>query len=109
MIKLIEDATTIGTGQNYTVGWGKEEANTAHTFQISTNGSPTNVLVKIEGSVDGSNFSCIVQHQMTSDELANDNAIFHLINKPVPVIRANIAQLDGGVSPQVSVYYYKGE
>lgn len=109
MITLIKDATIPGVSEPFTVGWGKDESNTAHTFQASFIGSPTSLKVEIEGSIDGSNFACIVAHELSLDELAKGNAIFHLINKPVPVIRARISALEGGVSPAVSVYYYKGE
>ena len=109
MITLINNATTIGQGEGTTIGWGKDEANTTHTFQITCNGSPSRVKVQIQGTIDGTNYACILEHEMTAEELANDTAIFHLINKPVPKIRASITELSGGVSPTVSVYYYKGE
>lgn len=109
MITLIKDATVAGQGESITIGWGKDESNTSHTFQISTLGSPTSVTIQIDGTVDGENYACILKHKMSIEELSNDTAIFHLINKPVPKIRASITELSGGVSPTVSVYYYKGE
>jgi hypothetical protein len=109
MITLIKDATTIGQSENITVVKAQDEGNPIHSFQVSLNGSPTAVTVRIEASIDDTDFSCIAEHTLSAAELANNSALFHIANKPVPVLRANITKLDGGVSPQVSIYYFKGK
>jgi len=109
MIILIKDATAIGESEKYTVGWGKEEANATHSFQVSTNGSPTELTIEIDGTINGEDFTCIAKHVLTQSELLNNTAIFHVVNKPVPVIKAKITALSGGLSPEISVYYYKGK
>lgn len=109
MITLIKDATTTGQSENITVVKGQDEGNNIHSFQVSLNGSPSAVTVRIEASIDDVDFNCIAEHTLSAVELTNNSALFHIINKPIPVLRANITKLDGGVSPEVSVYYFKGK
>ena len=108
MIILIKNATTIGESDTKSIISGLDTGQDIHSFQVATNGSPTAVAVSILGTIDGSNFTCLLQHTFTANEIAVGTALFHLINKPVPVIKVSIDTLEGGVSPQVSVYYFKG-
>jgi len=108
MIDLIKDATTIGESESISIVSGSNTGQDIHSFQVSTLGSPTAVTVSILGTIDGSNYSCLLQHALSADEIAAGSALFHLINKPVPSIKASIDVLTGGVSPTVSVYYFKG-
>jgi len=109
MITLIENATTLGVGENTTIVIGSDEGNDVHSFQLVSNGSPSAVTIKIEASINGTDFGCIVEHELSETEIVAGSSLFHVTSKPVPVIRANITNLLGGVSPQVSVYYFKGK
>ena len=109
MVELMKDVETPSTSEKYVTAWGKEESNDNHTVQIVTNGSPSVVVVDLLGSVDGINFSCIASHTMNNTETGTGIALFHVVNKPVTIVKARLAELDGGVSPQVSVYYLRGK
>lgn len=108
MITLVKDAETIGESETTTIISGSDTGHEIHTFQANTNGSPTAVTLSIHGSVDGSKFKCLLQHEFLAQEIEAGAALFHLINKPLPVIKVSIDKLEGGISPQVSVYYFKG-
>ncbi len=109
MITLINDAETTGVSENTTIVIGSDEGNHIHSFQIVMNGSPSALIVDIEATITGTDFTCIARHVLSGEELDAGTALFHVTSKPVPVIRANITKLEGGVSPQVSVYYFKGK
>jgi hypothetical protein len=108
MIKLIENATTIGISDKQTVTDSLEKGHAIHSIQMNFDGSPSELVVEIDGSLDGVNFQCLTEHIATADELAAGTSLFHIVSKPVPVVRANIKTLTGGVSPKVSVIYFKG-
>jgi len=108
MITLIKDATTIGSSESITIISGQEEAHSWHSVQIDFTGSPTTLIVRLDGSITGDSFQALAEHVVTVKELAAGTAIFHVVNKSLPVIRATIDELEGGVSPTVSVYYLKG-
>ncbi len=108
MITLIKDATTIGLSEPFVVIQDKDEVNAVASVQVDFIGSPTALTLCIEGSVTGNAFTTIANHEVTAAELVDGIALFHIINKATPIIRANILTLTGGVSPEVSVYYNKG-
>jgi hypothetical protein len=108
MITLIKDATTTGTSQGVSVVSGSDTGHDIHSFQAVFTGSPTALTLSILGTIDSVNYNCLLSHTMTSEEITDGTALFHLINKTVPKIKVSIDTLTGGVSPQVSVYYFKG-
>jgi len=108
MITLVKDAASVGVGEGISIVSGADTGHTEHTFQITTNGSPSIVDIHIEGTIDGENYNTILEHILATEELEEGTALIHLINKTVPKIRVRIERLEGGVSPQVSVYYFKG-
>jgi len=108
MITLIQDATAIGESEPTSIISGSDTGQDIHSFQVATLGSPTAVTISILGTIDGTNYSCLLQHELSADEITDGLAMFHLINKPVPRIKASVDVLTGGVSPEVSVYYFKG-
>ena len=108
MITLIDGAVAVGESEKITITQSQDTGQEAHSFQVSTTGSPTAVVVSILGSIDGVNFTCILRHPFNKKEITAGTALFHLVNKPVPTIKAKIETLTGGVSPTVSVYYFKG-
>ena len=108
MITLIQNIPIVGQSEAISIVSGSNTGQDIHSFQISTLGSPTAVTISILGTIDGLNYNCLLQHTLTAEELTNGSALIHLINKPVPLIKARIDVLSGGVSPTVSVYYFKG-
>jgi len=108
MITLVKDAASTGTSESTVIISGADTGQTEHSFQIVTNGSPSAVTIQIEGTIEGTNYQCLLQHILTVAELTEGTALIHLINKTIPKIRVKITKLEGGVSPEVSVYYFKG-
>jgi hypothetical protein len=108
MITLIKDATSTGVSESQTIIKDQDEGHAWHSVQVEFAGSPTALTVSIEGSITSNSFQDLATHVLTAAELAAGTAIFHILNKSLPVIRANIITLTGGVSPEVSVYYLKG-
>ena len=108
MITLVKDADSIGASEATTIIYGNDTGQTEHSFQIVTSGSPTAVTIEIEGSIDGDNFQCVLEHTLIAGELVAGHAMIHLINKTLPRVRVNITKLEGGVLPTVTVYYFKG-
>lgn len=108
MITIIKDATSIGESQGLTIVDGKDTGQDIHSFQISTTGSPTAVTISVLASIDGTDYNCIAKHVMSEKEITNGTALFHIVNKPIPKLKVSIDKLDGGLSPAVSVYYFKG-
>ena len=108
MITLLAAVTSTGAGTKQTITKGREEAVTSHTLQVDITGAPTAVSVSLEGSVDGTTFSDMGTHEFTADELTATTALFHVVNRAVPVVRANLTVLTGGATPTVTAYYIKG-
>ena len=78
----------------YTVG--------RHSVQVNVTGAPTAVTVALEGSLDGVTWFQFAEHVLTSGEIADQAAMFHVINKPSPRLRPNLTALAGGTEPTVS-------
>ena len=108
MLTLIKDAISTGEGSEVAIIPGSDTGQTSHSFQIVTNGSPTALTVSILGTIDGVNYSCVLEHEFTAAEITEGSALVHLINKAVAQVKVSIDVLTGGVSPTVSVYYLKG-
>jgi len=108
MIILIQDATSVGESEKISIIPGSDTGQVEHSFQVVSTGSPTALTFSIVGSIDGVNFSQLLQHSFTADEITAGSAIVHLVNKAMPQIKASIDVLTGGVAPTVSAYYFKG-
>lgn len=102
MITIINAATQVGESEPITITLGSEKGQTAHSFQIVSTGSPTSITISVHGSIDGLNFTNLLTHTL------GQNDIIHLVNKATPKIKVSIDDITGGVSPEVSVYYFKG-
>ena len=68
-----------------------------YTIQLKHTGSPTSVIVDVEGSVNGRDWVQVAQHTMA----ASDD-MFHVAGKPLRNIRLNLTTLSGGSSPTVT-------
>jgi len=100
--KILDAATDTTPGKIVTEadnGNNSKTFNQATTFQINTTGVPTALTVSIKASIDGENFHEIILH----DVIADGN-IFHLGDRPVTSIQANIASISGGTTPSVTLF-----
>ena len=108
MITLINNAISTGESEPISIVSGSNSGQDIHSFQVNTTGSPTALTVAIFASLDGINYDCVLTHKLSADEIASGGAMFHLVNKPAPSIKASIDVLEGGATPAVSMYYFKG-
>lgn len=76
------------------------EADTKHTTQVVVTGAPASCTVHLEGSLDGTNF-----FDLSGAQTCTTNVMFHVVDKSVLYIRANLTALSGGTSPSVSITY----
>lgn len=74
------------------------------SFAAEITGSPTSVVVQIEGRINESSAFILATHTFTASELTAEIAGFHISGKPVDEIRYNITDLTGGSSPTVTIH-----
>jgi len=65
----------------------------------------TAVTVALEGSLDGTTYAALASHALVAAEISAEAAIFHVIDKPVRYVRANLTTLTGGTDPTITVKY----
>lgn len=73
------------------------------SMQVSFTGSPTSVVVGLEGSVDGQNF--VQLREFNTSQNSNGDIVTNVPaspSAPVIVARANLITLTGGTSPTVT-------
>lgn len=73
----------------------------AVTFQVTTSGIGTNVVVRFEGSLDDTNFFNLDQDELDTTITANGTRGFALNGCPVEYVRLRLVSLTGG-SPTVA-------
>ena len=66
---------------------------TAAVEFTNSGGSVTALTVAIEGSLDGTKWFALATHTLTAGELSAGQAMFHITNKYVRFVRANITTL----------------
>ena len=91
---LLDAATATGAGTEQHL----KSIPSDFTIQTLHTGSPTTVVLDIEGSIDDKNYVQIAQHTLAA---ATD--MFHISGKPMEWIKANITTLTGGTAPTVTV------
>lgn len=74
--------------------------NDAHTLSVVVTGSPSACTMNLDGSLDGTNF-----FNLSGDITCTSSVMFHVINRPVTLVRATVSALSGGSSPTVTVRY----
>lgn len=65
----------------------------AFGLQAVTTGDPLTITVDLEGSFDGTNWTIIGTKVFDAGELTAGIAMFHVLDKPVLHIRANVSVL----------------
>jgi len=71
----------------------------------NTGGSVTALTVDLEGSLDTTNWLTLKSYEFDTTELAAKKTGFHLVNKMMPYIRANITTLTETGTTAVYVKY----
>lgn len=99
---LLRAATATGAGSEHSLNKLYE----THTVQANITGAPTAVTVALEGSLDGVLWFTLASHTFSAAELTATGAMFHVVQKPVTKVRANVTTLTGGTSPTVTVFYH---
>lgn len=87
--------TTTGTTSGFAV-----PANDIHTLAVVVTGSPSGCQVNLDGSLDSSFWFDISGAQTCTSSTA-----FHVVNRAVMFVRANLTTLSGGTAPTVSPKY----
>lgn len=103
MIKLLDGVEATGAGSVALI-----ELSDKHTIQAvfsNSGGSVTALALNIEGSLDGIDFFVLASYTFSSDDLTAEGAMFHVVNKPVRYVRANITTLTETGTTAVTVYY----
>ena len=100
---LLDAATATGAGstqKTYSIP-------SAHTVAATMGGTvvATAVTVALEGSLDDSTWFTLASHVFTAAEITAEAAMFHIADKPVKFVRANLETLTGGTAPTVTVLY----
>jgi hypothetical protein len=76
-----------------------ESARASHALQVTHTGSPTAVVVKLMGSLDGTTFTEIGEWDSATE--ANGATVF-VTGKPSVFVRADLGTLTGGATPTVT-------
>ena len=98
MKEILSAVTGTGAGKLFAV-----DGSNIHTVQVVFTGAISSLSVAIEGSIDGTNIVALATHEFTSEEIAAKKSMFHVVNKLVEYVRANITVLTG--SGAVTVYH----
>ena len=92
-IQILSAATGVGAGAAVNLTFIRR----LFTMQTVVTGAPTAVSCKLQGSLDGVNWSDLA----TSSSTTGDQQ--YVVDKPQKYIRANLATLTGGTAPTVTV------
>ncbi len=71
------------------------------TFQITTSGVATNVVIRMEGSLDGTNFFNLDEDEQNTTLIADGTTGYALNGCPVRHVRVRLVSISGG-TPTVS-------
>ena len=100
--KLMDVAGTTGAGlkQAYPLVYKD------WTCQVNTTGSPTEVVLKLEGNITGSYYTEMATWTLSEDasySAVTGQGMFGVVGMPAKQVRVNIVTITGGTSPRVSV------
>lgn len=100
---LLNAATATGASSSLKVS----QIPSQHTVQATMGGTvvATAVTVDLEGSLDGTTWATLASHAFSAGEITAEAALFHVVDKPVKYVRANLTTLTGGTAPTVTVKY----
>jgi hypothetical protein len=97
--------TLTATGQ--TMGVHSGLATHKHTLQVVVTGSPASCSVQLEGTLDDITDPSVTPFwaNLSGTQSCTSSVTFHVVEKPVRAIRANLTALSGGSSPTVTIKY----
>ena len=100
---LLNAAAATGAGSSQKVS----QIPSQHTVAATMGGTvvATAVTVDLEGSIDDTTWFQLARHAFSAGEISAEAAMFHVIDKPVRYVRANLITLTGGTDPTVTVKY----
>lgn len=89
--------TTLGTltSAGTTAFAGGESADNA-IFQVTVSSIGTNVVIRLEGSVDATNWFNLDSNNVDTTITANGTYGYALVQVPVPYLRGRLVSLSGG-------------
>lgn len=91
---ILNKAAATGAGSAVDLGFARG----TFTTQTVVTGAPASVSCKLQGSLDGTNWSDLT----TSTSTTGDQQ--YAVDKPQKYVRANLGTLTGGTAPTVTVY-----
>jgi len=86
-ITLLDGVTSTGAGTSYWVGFLPVN----HTWQVIYTGTASAIDVKLQGSIDDSNW-----FDLDTYDTASSPTMRHVVNKPVNYIRGNLVTFTNG-------------
>ena len=100
---LLNAALVTGAGSTQKVSMIPSE----HTVQAKMGGAvvATAVTVDLEGSLNDTDWFQLARHAFSAGDITAEGAMFHVQDKPVRFVRANLITLTGGTTPSVTVLY----
>lgn len=98
MVYLLTGVGATGAGDGYQVGNRTtikflQKYSVQFDWTITALESITALTVDIEGSIDGANYETLASHVADADQITAKHGMFHVVNKPVEWVRANITTL----------------
>jgi hypothetical protein len=100
--KILDAATSTGAGSAYLLH--RISDNFTAQVIVTTDGTLTAITVDIETSLDGTNWAAVATHVFSAAEITAKHAIFHVVDKPVQYVRANITTLTESGTTTVDAY-----
>lgn len=91
-ITLLDGVTSAGAGTSYWLGFLPVN----HTWQVIYTGTASAIDVKLQGSVDNSNW-----FDLDTYDTASSPTMRHVVNKPINYIRANLVTFTNGTTMTV--------
>lgn len=76
-----------------------------HTVEVAVAGSPASCSVQLEGTLDDPLSASAVWSNLSGAQSCTSSTMFHVIDRAVTAVRANVTALTGGTSPSVTVVY----
>jgi hypothetical protein len=75
----------------------------AVSFQVTVSSIGTNVVLRFEGSLDGTNFANLDENANDTTITADGTTIYSLSGTPVEHVRVRLVSLDGGTPTVATV------
>ena len=91
-VVLLNAVSSTGAGTSYWLGFLPH----AHTWQIDFTGTASTISVKLQGSIDNSNWFDLDTSTSTTASIMR-----HVVNKPINYIRANLVTFTNGTTMTV--------